>query len=387
MTGKPEVSVLIPTFKRAHLISHVFEGLRDQTCSDFEVVVVLKPSGDGTEDIVKKYKKWLKINLILQNQGFVVDALNLGFKYAQGNIIAFLDDDAIPLPDWVQKHLETYVESSVGGVAGNVIPATLKGGNSIPIKDKASEIISNHKPFLDSFGRKVWNRPLEGLEDYLVYVSKAGVVEYNSDVSRLAWYQTTKSLLGMGANMSVSSRAVEDFRFPSSWVLGLGWEQFLGWHILKKGYNLIFDPNTKVHHLIHNQTLSRNIKETKKETLRGIEYNLLFYRLYSLEQNLSKMCRITWLIFSILVDIKKICKDKEVQRIIRMKSKFHSELIGLKWLLSRKLGGCYSPLIDLKNFVDVTKNHRRSFRKLNNFRSQQNGGSSTVLDVWELIEN
>lgn len=221
----------------------------------------------------------------------------------------------------------------------------------IPIKDKASEIIPTYKPFSDSIGYKVWNRPLEGLEDYLVYVSKAGVVEYNSDMSHLAWCQTTKSLLGMGANMSVLSRAVEDFRFPSSWILGLTWEQFLGWHIWKKGYNLLFNPNAKVHHLIHGQTLSRSIKDTKKETLRWIEYNLLFYRLYSLEQNLSKMNRITWLMFSILVDIKKICKDKEIQRIIRMKSKFRSELIGLKWLLTRKLGARYSPLIDLKNFV------------------------------------
>lgn len=96
MTGKPAVSILIPTFKRAHLISYVFEGLRKQTYKDFEVVVVLKPSGDGTEDIVKKYKKWLNINLIFQNRGYVVDALNLGFENAQGKIIAFLDDDAIP---------------------------------------------------------------------------------------------------------------------------------------------------------------------------------------------------------------------------------------------------------------------------------------------------
>lgn len=103
-----------------------------------------------------------------------MDALNLGFENAQGKIIAFLDDDVIPLLDWVQKHLETYVASSVGGVAGNVIPATLIEENLIPTNDKASEIIPNCKPFLDSIGRKIWNRPLEGLEDYLVYVSIEG---------------------------------------------------------------------------------------------------------------------------------------------------------------------------------------------------------------------
>ena len=348
MTDKLYVSVLIPTYKRAHLIGYTLEGLEKQTYSNFEVLLILKPSEDKTEHILENYKKTLNIRLILQKKGYVTDALNLGLEHAEGDIIAFLDDDAIPLPEWLQNHVKTYTGSNVGGVTGNVIPTTLKGEKSIPLKHKVSEIIPNYKPFLETIGRKIWNRPLEGLENYLVYISKAGTVDYNSSMTHHAWHQATKSLLGMGANMSVLSEAVEDFRFPISWILGLTWEQFLGWHIWKKGYNLIFNPNAKVHHLIHNQTLSRNIKETKKQTLRGIEYNLLFYRLYGLEQKLSKMHRITWLIFSTLVNIKKICKDKEIQRIIGMKSTFHSEFIGLKWLLSRKLGGCYSPLTDLK---------------------------------------
>jgi glycosyltransferase involved in cell wall biosynthesis len=351
LTGKPEVSVLIPTYKRGHLISYVLEGLRKQTHKDFEVVVVLKPSGDGTEEIVKKYKEWLNIKLIFQNRGYVVDALNLGLENAQGKIIEFLDDDAIPFPDLVQKHIETYAESSIGGVAGNVVPAKLKGNNLLLIRSGTSEILPNYKLFFASVGRKVWNRPLEGLDDYLVYVSKAGVVKYNTDMSGIAWRQTTKSLLGMGANMSVLSSAIEDFRFPSSWVLGLGWEQFLGWHVWKRGYSLVFNPNVKVYHLSHSQTLSRNIEEVRKDTLRWIEYNLLFYRLYGIEQGLSQMHRIIWLIFSTLVDIKKTCRDKETQRLTRIKSRFHSELIGLKWLLSRKLGGGYSPLKDLKNIA------------------------------------
>ena len=352
LANKPRVSVLIPTYKRARLLSYVLRGLKNQTYKDFEVIIVLKPSGDNTEEIVKNYKRWLNIKLILQKQGYFVDALNLGIKNVTGDIIAFLDDDAIPFPNWLQEHIKTYANPNIGGVAGNVIPVTLEGKERLLIKDNISEIIPNYKPFLWKIGRKIWNKPLEGLEDHLVYISKAGTVEYNPSISSLAQHQTTKSLLGMGANMSVLSKAVENFRFPNSWILGLTNEQFIGWHIWKKGYNLIFNPNAKVHHLIHNQTLTRNIKETKKETLRWIEHNLLFYRLYGLEQNLSKIHRITWLIFSTLVNIKKLCKDKEAQRIIGMKSTFHSELIGLKWLLSRKLGGCYSPLIDLKNFVN-----------------------------------
>ncbi|MFX1537831.1 MAG: glycosyltransferase family 2 protein, partial [Promethearchaeota archaeon] len=248
---KPELSVLIPTYKRGHMIKHVFEGLKSQTCKDFEVVVVLKPSGDGSENIIQKYRKWLNIILIIQKTGYIVDALNLGLKYVKGRIIVFLDDDAVPFPDFLQRHLEAYSQANVAGVAGDVVPAKLNVRGITPINGELSEIIPRNHPFLDRIARKVWNKPIEGLEGYLVYISKSGVVEYNCAVSHFAYYQTVKSLLGMGANMSVLSKAIEDFRFPSSWILGLSWEQFLGWYIWKKGYNIFFTPKAKIHHIAH----------------------------------------------------------------------------------------------------------------------------------------
>lgn len=167
----------------------------------------------------------------------------------------------------------------------------------------------------------------------------------------LAWCQTTKSLLGMGANISVLARAVTDFKFPNSWILGLTNEQFLGWHIWKQGYDLIFNPNTKVHHLVHRQTLSRSIEENTKDILRWVEYELLFYRLYDFERGLSKMHRIAWLIFSTLVDMKKICKDKDLCGVTKLKGKFLGNLLGAKWLLSKKLGLSYTPIKDLKEIA------------------------------------
>lgn len=349
---KPIVSVLIPTYKRAHLIGYALEGLRKQTYRNFEVIIVLKPSGDGTEEAIKIYENAMDIKLILQKDGYVTDALNLGLTHAEGDIITFLDDDAIPFPDWIQNHVKIYTESDVGGVAGDVIPIKMKGNELIPVKGKTSEIIPSFKPFLETIGRKIWNRPLEGLENYLVYISKAGAVAYNTNLSQKARCQPTKSLLGMGANMSILSRAVENFKFPSSWILGLTWEQFLGWHIWKKGFNLIFNPNAKVYHIFHEQTLTRNIKEAKRDTLRIIEHNLLFYQLYNLEHNLSKLHRIAWLTFSALLNIKKICKEKEIQRNTEIKSMFQSEIIGLKWLIYRKLGSYYSPLMDLECLIN-----------------------------------
>jgi len=355
MAGESKVSVLIPTYRRGYLIRHALEALEKQTCKNFEVIIILKPSGDGTEETVKRYTKQLKINLVLQRQGYVVDALNLGIKRARGDVIVFLDDDAIPYEDWIEKHVESYERyENVGGVAGNVVPAKLCGDKPVKVGDYVSHAIPPFRSLtlFESVFRSVWNVPLEGMEDFLVYISKAGVVEYSLNVSRFAWNQPVKSLFGMGANMSVLREAVGGFRFPRQWMLGLAWEQFLGWHIWKRRYNLIFNPKARVYHLLHGETLTRNIQSSKKDVLRWVEYNLLFYRLYGLEPEISEIHRIIWLIFSSLASLKKLCKYKEMDQIAKLKSMFYSEIIGIKWLLSKKIGGYYSPLADLKNFTE-----------------------------------
>ena len=152
--------------------------------------------------------------------------------------------------------------------------------------------------------------------------------------------------------MSVLSKDVADFKFPNSWVLGLSYEQFLAWHLWRKGRRLLFNPKIKVHHIRHGQTTSRNINEARKDMLRWIEYNLLFYRLYGLEPKLSKMHRLFWLTFDTIMDIKKICINHEYpQSIARLRSKFYSETIGLKWTISRKIGTGYSPRSVLEKLI------------------------------------
>jgi len=309
------VTVLITTYKRAHLLPRIFQALERQTNKSFNILVVVKPSGDGTETVVEKWAKRLEINMVTQTNSHVVNAINLGLKYVTGDIIAFLDDDALPSADWIENQLENYANPNVGGVGGEVVPCFLEDGKVVKSKGNFSEIISNVKPFNDRVARKLWGCPLNGLEDYLVYVSKAGMVNYNFDVAAQAYNHKTKSLLGMGANMSVLAKSLEGFNFSDSWVLGLSYEQFLGWYIWKKGYDIVFNPNVKVYHIAHGETLSRNVTDKKNDTLRQVESRLLFYRLYGLEPDLSKMHRLTWLIFDIVTDLKKICTNKEVFRI------------------------------------------------------------------------
>lgn len=343
------VSVLIPTYKRADLLNHVLKSLANQTYRDFEVLVVFKPSEDNTEAVVEKYAGSMKIRGVRQAKGHVVDALNLGLKNATGDIIAFLDDDAIPASDWIQRYVETYDLPNVGGVAGNVIPSSINGGKLV-VGPKSSEVIPDCRPFMMALSSKLWSRPLEGQEDYLVYISKAGMVDHNFRIGQTANDQITKSLLGMGANMSVLAKAVKGFQLPNSWVLGLSYEQYLGWYIWKKGFNVLFNPKIKVYHLSHGQTLTRQVTERRRQALRRIEAQLLFYRLYLLEPNLSYIHRVTWLAFVNLLALKKICLNRQTSELTALANVLRPELMGLKWNLSRRLGGDYNPLNELERF-------------------------------------
>jgi glycosyltransferase involved in cell wall biosynthesis len=346
LNDRPYVTIILPTYKRAKMLEFTLNALRYQTYLSFKILLVNKPSGDETERLVDKYKKWLNISLINQDQGFIMDALNLGLKEAEGDIIVFLDDDAVPSPDWLMNHVKTYSNGTIGGVAGNVMPARLIESKVVPIEGWSSELLLSGIPATSDGGklwRKFWGRPIKGLENYYIYISKAGVIEYNLDIAHFAQGKIVKSLLGMGANMSVLAEAVRGFQFRDPGILGLGNEQYLGWYIWKKGYTLLFNPSIKVYHLAHGETLTRDVKNDKRKVLRQVENQLLFYRLYNSERDLSKIQRLGWLISFSLLSIKRIRDGRNTLSGLLL-----GDLIGIKWLFCNLFGVKYSLINDLK---------------------------------------
>lgn len=52
MPNQPTVSVIIPTYNRAHLVGRAIQSVLDQTYQDFELIVVDDGSIDDTEKVV-----------------------------------------------------------------------------------------------------------------------------------------------------------------------------------------------------------------------------------------------------------------------------------------------------------------------------------------------
>lgn len=97
------VSVIIPTYNRAHLIADSINSILKQSYQDCEVIVVDDGSTDQTPEVLKKYKD--KILYIRQENMGAGAARNRGLVEARGKYIAFLDSDDI----WLDFKLELQV--------------------------------------------------------------------------------------------------------------------------------------------------------------------------------------------------------------------------------------------------------------------------------------
>jgi glycosyltransferase involved in cell wall biosynthesis len=119
------VSVIIPTYKGASFIPYLLESLRKQRFKDFEIVKVIKPSGDGTEQLVRELcnKFNLGCKILIQREGYFPHALNMGLKNSKGELILFTDDDAILPENWIESHIDTHKRfKNAGAVSGSDIP-------------------------------------------------------------------------------------------------------------------------------------------------------------------------------------------------------------------------------------------------------------------------
>ena len=95
----PLVSVIIPTYNRAALVTRAIESVLQQTFSSHEVIVVDDASTDETAQMLSS-RYGSKIVYIKKdiNQGLAA-ARNTGIRAATGTLVAFLDDDDEWLPD------------------------------------------------------------------------------------------------------------------------------------------------------------------------------------------------------------------------------------------------------------------------------------------------
>ena len=323
------------------MLPYVLEALKRQTFKDFDVVVVVKPSGDGTEQILNQQSNCLKITTVIQKSGHFVDACFLGAKNSTGDIIAFLDDDAIPEDNWLYETVELFRSSGAGAVTGDSIPAYLKNGKLEPIQEVEVPTVKSHYEF-------AWfGRPLKGLEEYKNSIADSGLVYERGNNAYWRKRGATKAL-PRGPSMAVLGSFMRGLDFPSSdWILGCAWEMMIGWNLHRQGYLMLYTPNARVYHIVHGRTASRDALNPRVDLLWAVEAELLFYRLYHNEPQFTLPNRLKSDLFRLGFTLKAL-KTNAPYYIGKIKGMLVGNVIGAKWVIYKTIGVTYSPIADLK---------------------------------------
>lgn len=96
------LSIIIPTYNRAHLIEHTLKSVLNQTRQDYEVIVVDDGSTDHTEAVVAPYlsERVSYVKIANSERGA---ARNKGTQLAKGTYVNWFDSDDEMLPNHVEE--------------------------------------------------------------------------------------------------------------------------------------------------------------------------------------------------------------------------------------------------------------------------------------------
>lgn len=115
----PEISAILTTHNRAHLLPRVLEGLARQSIdhSRFEVLVIDDGSSDDTPRVLAAWRDRLPLRVVRQDPAGLAAAKNLGVFMARASILVFLDDDDVAEPDLLLAHLAAHLAAPDPAVA------------------------------------------------------------------------------------------------------------------------------------------------------------------------------------------------------------------------------------------------------------------------------
>jgi glycosyltransferase involved in cell wall biosynthesis len=112
------ISVLMPVFNGQEYIAEAIDSILNQSCNNFELIIIDDGSSDNSKNIIESYKdnriKYIRNNI---NQGAHA-ARNVGIKISQGKYIAIMDSDDISLPNRLEIQYNFMEDNPGFGLCG-----------------------------------------------------------------------------------------------------------------------------------------------------------------------------------------------------------------------------------------------------------------------------
>lgn len=251
MQNNPLVSIIIPTYNRAHLIGETLDSVLSQTYPNWECIVVDDGSTDNTEavviDFVNRDSRFQFHHRPEKYEAGGNGARNYGFKMSQGDYIIWFDSDDL----MTKNH----------------------------VFEKVKRIISNPKLFDFVVGRTV-NFNDEGFQEpYKYNIPSYGFKAEDFILRKIHWY-TYDTMLSRSLAKQIKYH--EQMKF---------WQDYY-YHcqMLLKSTNGSFIDEILTHRRVHNSSIQKNNTTNElKFNLALLEAKVLTYE--DLKQRISRSVR------------------------------------------------------------------------------------------------
>ena len=107
------ISIIVPIYNSEQYLKHCLDTIMNQTYSTFECLMVDDGSTDNSSDICTEYvKKDTRFKYLRKNRGGVAHARNYGLSHANGEYIAFVDNDDLLCPKMYEALISNLEEQN-----------------------------------------------------------------------------------------------------------------------------------------------------------------------------------------------------------------------------------------------------------------------------------
>lgn len=124
--GLPRISVIIPAFNASAWIEKCVTGLlnQDYDAGRFEIILVDNNSSDGSRRLIQGYPR---VRLLEEGVQGSYAARNRGVRESSGDLLAFIDADCVPAPDWLSAIAAAMQNGRTQAVLGSRTPGSTSG--------------------------------------------------------------------------------------------------------------------------------------------------------------------------------------------------------------------------------------------------------------------
>jgi len=217
----PTVCVLVPTWRRPDDLSRCLAALAALDEPAEQIVVVTREEDREAREVVARHRGALPVEEVVVDRPGSVHARNAGLERVRTDVVAFIDDDVAPRPDWTRRIREWFARDERVGALG--------GRDHVRLFNEGGRLDTGKR---DVVGKVSWYGRFVGLH-------------------HLGHGEPREVDFLKGANMIARTAAIPAGGFDAN-LRGAGAEHHEDWvfslAIKRAGWKVVFDPEVAVDH-------------------------------------------------------------------------------------------------------------------------------------------